>query len=222
MRCSPRLACITSLAVRRCPASLHTTPRAETGWGSSAATDADVGGCAGGLAAAGSGAVAGWCRFRKRASQRKRCCVVAERRAFPPALCCAAVSSPFYLGRLLRRGDSAVGHPPSLLWACRRESTVGSQAARAGPKGGGAARGRARQQLRLGNAAALRLARFARRALTHLRARTLAGGCSPSPLPFACADNIALGTACGKMFRCGVLSITDAGDSDILQKQPEA
>jgi len=24
------------------------------------------------------------------------------------------------------------------------------------------------------------------------------------------------------MFRCGVLSITDAGDSDILQKQPEA
>jgi len=35
-------------------------------------------------------------------------------------------------------------------------------------------------------------------------------------------NNIALGTACGKMFRCGVLSITDAGDSDILQKQPEA
>ena len=135
MRCSPRLACITSLAVRRCPASLHTTPRAETGWGSSAATDADVGGCAGGLAAAGSGAVAGWCRFRKRASQRKRCCLVAERRAFPPALCRAAVASPFYLGRLLRRGDSAVGHPPSLLWACRRESTAGSHAARAGPKG---------------------------------------------------------------------------------------
>lgn len=137
-------------------------------------------------------------------------------------LSAALPSRPLYLGRLLRRGDSAVGHPPSLLWACRRESTVGSQAARAGPKGGGAARGRARQQLRLGNAAALRLARFARRALTHLRARTLAGGCSPSPLPFACADNIALGTACGKMFRCGVLSITDAGDSDILQKQPEA
>ncbi|CAG8462975.1 9779_t:CDS:2 [Diversispora eburnea] len=29
-------------------------------------------------------------------------------------------------------------------------------------------------------------------------------------------DNIDLGTACGKYFRVGVLSITDAGDSDIL------
>ena len=29
-------------------------------------------------------------------------------------------------------------------------------------------------------------------------------------------DNTALGTACGKHFNCSVLSITDAGDSDIL------
>ncbi|CAG8738236.1 3266_t:CDS:2 [Gigaspora margarita] len=29
-------------------------------------------------------------------------------------------------------------------------------------------------------------------------------------------NNIDLGTACGKYFRVGVLSITDAGDSDIL------
>ena len=29
-------------------------------------------------------------------------------------------------------------------------------------------------------------------------------------------DNTALGTACGKHFNCAILSITDAGDSDIL------
>lgn len=29
-------------------------------------------------------------------------------------------------------------------------------------------------------------------------------------------DNVALGTACGKFFVCSVLSIIDAGDSDIL------
>lgn len=29
-------------------------------------------------------------------------------------------------------------------------------------------------------------------------------------------DNTALGTACGKIFNCSVLSITDQGDSDIL------
>eukprot|EP00353_Schmidingerella_taraikaensis_P007087 CAMPEP_0185578516 /NCGR_PEP_ID=MMETSP0434-20130131/12980_1 /TAXON_ID=626734 ORGANISM="Favella taraikaensis, Strain Fe Narragansett Bay" /NCGR_SAMPLE_ID=MMETSP0434 /ASSEMBLY_ACC=CAM_ASM_000379 /LENGTH=107 /DNA_ID=CAMNT_0028196335 /DNA_START=30 /DNA_END=353 /DNA_ORIENTATION=- len=28
--------------------------------------------------------------------------------------------------------------------------------------------------------------------------------------------NTALGTACGKYFRCSVLSVTDAGDSDII------
>jgi len=32
-------------------------------------------------------------------------------------------------------------------------------------------------------------------------------------------DNIDLGTACGKYFRVGVLSITDAGDSDIIKSQ---
>lgn len=31
-------------------------------------------------------------------------------------------------------------------------------------------------------------------------------------------NNIELGTACGKLFRVGVLSITDAGDSDITQE----
>ncbi|KAF9922880.1 60S ribosomal protein L30, partial [Linnemannia zychae] len=30
--------------------------------------------------------------------------------------------------------------------------------------------------------------------------------------------NVELGTACGKYFRVGVLSITDAGDSDIIAK----
>ena len=30
-------------------------------------------------------------------------------------------------------------------------------------------------------------------------------------------NNIALGTACGKMFRCSVLSIVDPGDSDIVK-----
>lgn len=29
-------------------------------------------------------------------------------------------------------------------------------------------------------------------------------------------NNIALGTACGKMYRCSALSVTDQGDSDIL------
>jgi ribosomal protein L30E len=32
-------------------------------------------------------------------------------------------------------------------------------------------------------------------------------------------DNVELGTACGKLFRVGVMSITDAGDSDIIEKQ---
>ena len=44
------------------------------------------------------------------------------------------------------------------------------------------------------------------------------------PVPLCvCADNIGLGTACGKMFRCGVLSVVDQGDSDILRSMnPEA
>ena len=32
-------------------------------------------------------------------------------------------------------------------------------------------------------------------------------------------DNTELGTACGKLFNCSVVSIIDAGDSDILSKQ---
>lgn len=31
-------------------------------------------------------------------------------------------------------------------------------------------------------------------------------------------NNIELGTACGKLFRVGVLSVTDPGDSDIAQE----
>merc|ERR1712203_487023 len=34
-------------------------------------------------------------------------------------------------------------------------------------------------------------------------------------------DNNDLGTACGKYFRCGVLSITDPGDSDIIRTLPQ-
>ncbi len=33
-------------------------------------------------------------------------------------------------------------------------------------------------------------------------------------------NNQALGTACGKLFRVSMLSITDAGDSDILRVAP--
>merc|ERR1712012_359412 len=33
-------------------------------------------------------------------------------------------------------------------------------------------------------------------------------------------NNIELGTACGKYFRVGVLSITDPGDSDIIRTMP--
>merc|ERR1712070_1122146 len=34
-------------------------------------------------------------------------------------------------------------------------------------------------------------------------------------------NNITLGTACGKMFRTSVITITDVGDSDILRTIPE-
>jgi large subunit ribosomal protein L30e len=33
----------------------------------------------------------------------------------------------------------------------------------------------------------------------------------------AVADNVDLGTACGKLYRVGVLAITDPGDSDIIK-----
>ncbi|KAH7390599.1 60S ribosomal protein L30 [Pyrenochaeta sp. MPI-SDFR-AT-0127] len=34
-------------------------------------------------------------------------------------------------------------------------------------------------------------------------------------------NNIELGTACGKLFRCSTMSILDAGDSDILTTNTE-
>ncbi|CAG5122686.1 unnamed protein product [Candidula unifasciata] len=34
-------------------------------------------------------------------------------------------------------------------------------------------------------------------------------------------NNIELGTACGKCFRCCALSITDPGDSDIIRSMPQ-
>merc|ERR1712193_228042 len=34
-------------------------------------------------------------------------------------------------------------------------------------------------------------------------------------------NNIELGTACGKLYRCSTLAIIDAGDSDILSSQAE-
>ncbi|KAK5119486.1 60S ribosomal protein L30 [Meristemomyces frigidus] len=33
-------------------------------------------------------------------------------------------------------------------------------------------------------------------------------------------NNIELGTACGKLFRCSTMAILDAGDSDILSTNP--
>ncbi|OQD74343.1 hypothetical protein PENDEC_c011G00871 [Penicillium decumbens] len=32
-------------------------------------------------------------------------------------------------------------------------------------------------------------------------------------------NNIELGTACGKLFRCSVMAVLDAGDSDILSQE---
>ena len=32
-------------------------------------------------------------------------------------------------------------------------------------------------------------------------------------------SNVDLGTACGKYYRCSVLSVTDPGDSDIVRTQ---
>ncbi|KAF2670713.1 cytosolic large ribosomal subunit protein L30 [Microthyrium microscopicum] len=37
-----------------------------------------------------------------------------------------------------------------------------------------------------------------------------------TPVHHFSGNNIELGTACGKLFRCSTLSILDAGDSDIL------
>ncbi|KAH6690557.1 60S ribosomal protein L30-1 [Plectosphaerella plurivora] len=42
---------------------------------------------------------------------------------------------------------------------------------------------------------------------------------SKSPVHHFTGTNIELGTACGKLFRVGVMAIIDAGDSDILSDQ---
>lgn len=34
-------------------------------------------------------------------------------------------------------------------------------------------------------------------------------------------DNVSLGTACGKYFRVGALSVIDPGDSDIIRSMPK-
>jgi large subunit ribosomal protein L30e len=36
------------------------------------------------------------------------------------------------------------------------------------------------------------------------------------PVHHYSGDNVALGTACGKLYNCSVLTILDGGDSDIL------
>ncbi|CAI7664567.1 cytosolic large ribosomal subunit protein L30 [Penicillium manginii] len=40
-----------------------------------------------------------------------------------------------------------------------------------------------------------------------------------TPVHHFAGDNIELGTACGKLFRCSTMAILDAGDSDILADQ---
>ncbi|KOS21440.1 60S ribosomal protein L30 [Escovopsis weberi] len=42
---------------------------------------------------------------------------------------------------------------------------------------------------------------------------------SKTPIHHFSGNNIELGTACGKLFRCSILAILDAGDSDILSDQ---
>merc|ERR1712224_512177 len=42
---------------------------------------------------------------------------------------------------------------------------------------------------------------------------------SKAPIHHFGGNNIELGTACGKLFRCGTMAILDAGDSDILADQ---
>ena len=44
----------------------------------------------------------------------------------------------------------------------------------------------------------------------------------PSSTRLPTADNVDLGTACGKFYRVSSLSITDPGDSDIIRSGPEA
>ncbi|KAF7550970.1 hypothetical protein G7046_g7848 [Stylonectria norvegica] len=42
---------------------------------------------------------------------------------------------------------------------------------------------------------------------------------SKAPIHHFSGNNIELGTACGKLFRCSTMAILDAGDSDILSDQ---
>ncbi|KAG6085680.1 60S ribosomal protein L30 [Claviceps sp. LM78 group G4] len=42
-----------------------------------------------------------------------------------------------------------------------------------------------------------------------------------APIHHFSGNNIELGTACGKLFRCSTMAILDAGDSDILSDRQE-
>ncbi|GAB0143725.1 60S ribosomal protein L30 [Epichloe bromicola] len=42
---------------------------------------------------------------------------------------------------------------------------------------------------------------------------------SKAPIHHFSGNNIELGTACGKLFRCSTMAVLDAGDSDILSDQ---
>ncbi|KFZ10770.1 hypothetical protein V501_05042 [Pseudogymnoascus sp. VKM F-4519 (FW-2642)] len=42
---------------------------------------------------------------------------------------------------------------------------------------------------------------------------------SKCPVHHFSGNNIELGTACGKLFRCGTMVVLDAGDSDILSQE---
>ncbi|ETS74546.1 60S ribosomal protein L30 [Pestalotiopsis fici W106-1] len=42
---------------------------------------------------------------------------------------------------------------------------------------------------------------------------------SKAPVHHFSGNNIELGTACGKLFRCSTMAVLDAGDSDILADQ---
>ncbi|KAH6655553.1 50S ribosomal protein L30e-like protein [Truncatella angustata] len=44
---------------------------------------------------------------------------------------------------------------------------------------------------------------------------------SKTPVHHFAGNNIELGTACGKLFRCSTMAILDAGDSDILADQQQ-
>ncbi|KAF7518662.1 hypothetical protein G7054_g13379 [Neopestalotiopsis clavispora] len=46
-----------------------------------------------------------------------------------------------------------------------------------------------------------------------------AGKAKLAPVHHFSGNNIELGTACGKLFRCSTMAVIDAGDSDILADQ---